>query len=185
MDVEIQNYSRWHVNVLVRTNGDNHHWKFTGFYGHPEVVKRKDSWTLLRHLGTYDPMAWLSMGDYNETTEDVEKVGGSLKPKGQMVAFRETLDDCRLVDLGFNKPKFTMRNGQEGEDFIMERWDRAVANVEWKDMFPFHKVHILASRSSGHAPAILTFQKNSKQRRRRRGRFCYEMAGRSASRRGK
>ena len=29
----------------------------------------------------------VSMGDYNETIKDVEKMGGSLKPRGQMAAF--------------------------------------------------------------------------------------------------
>ena len=109
VNVEIQNYSRRHINALVRTNCTGYHWKFTGFYGHPEAAKRKDLWALLRHLGILEPLAWLSMGDYNETIEDAEKVGSSLKPRGQMAAFRETLE-CRLVDLGFNGPRFTWNN---------------------------------------------------------------------------
>jgi hypothetical protein len=72
-------------------------------------------WALLHHLGTLDPLAWLSMRDYNETIEDAEKVGGSLKPRGQMAAFVETFEECQLVDLGFNGPRFTWNNGQDGQ----------------------------------------------------------------------
>ena len=130
------------------------------------------------HLGTLEPLAWLSRGDYNETIEDAEKVDGSLKPMGQMAAFRETLEKCRLVDLCFNGPRFTWNNGQDGADFIMERLDHVVANMEWQDLFVFYKVDILASRFFDHAPIMLTFQKNSQHIHRRGGLFCYEMAGR-------
>jgi hypothetical protein len=85
--VEIQNYSRRHISASIKTSCLGRYWKFTRFYGQPEVAKRKDSWALLRHLGTFEPLAWLSIGEYNETIDDTKKVGGSLKPRRQMVEF--------------------------------------------------------------------------------------------------
>jgi hypothetical protein len=49
----------------------------------------------------------------------------------------------------------------------MERLDCAVANMEWRDLFVFHKMDILASRFFDHASVILTFQKNSQHIHRR------------------
>jgi hypothetical protein len=48
-----------------------------------------------------------------------------------MKAFRDVLQDCSLSDLGFQGSLFTWTNGREGDDFIKERLDRAVANHEW------------------------------------------------------
>ena len=45
--VEIHNFSRRHINATIRINGNGVMWKFTGFYGHPEVAKRKEAWDLL------------------------------------------------------------------------------------------------------------------------------------------
>ena len=88
-------------------------WKFTGLYGHPVAVRRYESWALLRHLGSFMPNAWLSMGDYNEILEDREKVGGRRRPRGQMEAFQYAIEDCQLADLGFVGPHYTWNNGQE------------------------------------------------------------------------
>jgi hypothetical protein len=92
---------------VVKTNREREAWKFTCLYGHSEAAKRKESWTLLHHLGTLMPTAWLSMGDYNEITEDSEKVGGNLKPRGQIEAFWGALEDCCLTDLRFLGPQYT------------------------------------------------------------------------------
>ena len=45
--VEIQNYSRWHINAVIRTTPNDQPWKFTGFYSHPEAYKRPKVWSLL------------------------------------------------------------------------------------------------------------------------------------------
>ena len=47
-----------------------------------------------------------------------------------MVAFRHTLLQCGLVDLGFRGYRFTWRNGRYGAAFVEERLDRFVATVE-------------------------------------------------------
>jgi hypothetical protein len=32
---------------MIKLDRDGLEWKFTGFYGHPEVAKRKEAWALL------------------------------------------------------------------------------------------------------------------------------------------
>lgn len=54
-------------------------WKFTRFYSHPDVGKRKESWNLLCYLRSFQPEGWLCMGDFNETLDDSEKNWGSPK----------------------------------------------------------------------------------------------------------
>jgi hypothetical protein len=45
-----------------------------------------------------------------------------------MGAFKDTLFACHLGDLGYCGPKYTWTNGRPGENNMLERLDRAVAN---------------------------------------------------------
>ena len=88
ISVEIQNYSRCHINATIKLADNDQPWKITCFYGHPDVGKRLKSWNLLCHLNSFDPIPWLCLGDFNETLEDSEKWGGERKKnRRQMEGF--------------------------------------------------------------------------------------------------
>jgi hypothetical protein len=61
--VEIQNYSRRHINANVCSSPNNPTWKLTGFYGHPDPSKRKEGWSLLRYIARMDPIPWVCLGN--------------------------------------------------------------------------------------------------------------------------
>jgi hypothetical protein len=126
--VHIQNYSRRLINAVINSGMVGKEWKFIGLYGHPEVIHRPDSWGLLRFLCGLEPDPWLCVGDSNEIISLSEKSNSSFRPPRQMQEFKQALADGNLYDLGFLGPKFTWCNAQSGDDFIMERLDRAVAN---------------------------------------------------------
>jgi hypothetical protein len=77
--VDIQNYSRRHINIVVHFELNGQPWKFTGFYGNLEPDRRKESWDLLCHLRSFIPMAWMCIGDFNEILEQTEKFGSCRK----------------------------------------------------------------------------------------------------------
>lgn len=82
-----------------------------------------------------------------------------------MDRFREALEDAGLHDLGFTGDVFTWRNQQHrGDDYIRERLDRAVANVEWRIHFPL--VHVLNGDPyhSDHRPVIVSTEKKKEER---------------------
>lgn len=151
-------------------------WKLTGFYGHPEVGKRFESWNLLCHLHSYAPVPWLYLGDFNETLADSEKWGGSHKARWQLEAFRDALGTCRLEDLGFVGSRFTWCNKQEGGQFIKERLDQVVANGHWQDLFPFRQVEILSTCTSDQTPIFAWFQWRKDKRMKNHHKFRYEVA---------
>jgi ribonuclease HI len=167
-DLEIQNYSRRHINAIVRPVEGGIPWKFTGFYGHPDPSKRSESWSLLSLLKSFAPMPWLCVGDFNEITHQAEKSGASRRREGQMEAFRNALDDCHLGDLGFTGPRFTWSNKRHDDNFTQERLDRAVGNSGWCDAHKSAGVEVLAARASDHHPIMVIF--NTHQRRCIRGR---------------
>jgi hypothetical protein len=52
-----------------------------------------------------------------------------------MELFRDCLDECNLVDLGFSGPKYTWSNRQDAQCNIRVRLDRAVANGAFLNLF--------------------------------------------------
>jgi hypothetical protein len=83
-----------------------------------------------------------------------------------MEAFQTTLDDCRLMDLGYRGKKFTWNNGREGEEFIKERLDRVVANKEWCAIFPKVDIWVQEELSSDHCPVSVTLKETMRNQRR-------------------
>jgi endonuclease/exonuclease/phosphatase family metal-dependent hydrolase len=153
--VVIQNYSRRHINAIISMGLDGEEWKFSGFYGHPEVARRKESWALMRHLACFNPTPWLCLGDFNEIVNLTKIRGAAYKTRRQMREFEETVEDCQLSDLGFIGHKYTWSNGRKGNALTKERLDRALANVEWRSLYPAVDVTVLAKRSSYHHPVLV------------------------------
>lgn len=56
-------------------------------------------------------------GDFNEILVASEKVGWCQRARGLMEAFKATLTNCELSDLGASDPFYTWQNGREGDDF--------------------------------------------------------------------
>ena len=40
-------------------------WRLTGFYGHPNRNRRRESWAMLRQLAVSSILLWCIMGDFN------------------------------------------------------------------------------------------------------------------------
>ena len=72
---------------------------------------------------------WICAGDFNEITKQSEKRGGRIQPHGQMQAFREVLDECGFIDLGFVGSEFTWHK-HFADYTVWERLDRAVATSD-------------------------------------------------------
>lgn len=62
---ETQNYSRRHINAIVKNKDWDRLWKFTGFYSHPDASKRHKAWSLMRHLAGIASEPWVCAGDFN------------------------------------------------------------------------------------------------------------------------
>ncbi|KAJ1394890.1 Endonuclease/exonuclease/phosphatase superfamily [Sesbania bispinosa] len=102
--------------------------------------------------------AWAIVGDFNSYTSDSEdeKSGGAEVNHRTMNRFRDVIQGCGFIDLGFLGPPFTWEwNG------VKERLDRGLYNVEWSIRFLEVVVHHLPSFSSDHKPRLLTTQRST------------------------
>ncbi|XP_041027050.1 uncharacterized protein LOC121267268 [Juglans microcarpa x Juglans regia] len=82
----------------------------------------------------------------------MKKRGGNPRPKWQITAFRNVVNECELKDLGIRGQKFTWSNRRNAVHYVHERLDRAFANLQWWSRFPFASVvHGLVAYSD-HIP---------------------------------
>ena len=122
------------------------------FYGDPVTHKRFESWNLLRDLNSRMDLPWLCMGDFNEITRQSEKLGGSIRSQAQMQLFRDVIDECGFMDLGFTGVQFTWKKHFFDGHSVWERLDRGLATREWMLKFAGTRVHHLPSFTSDHNP---------------------------------
>lgn len=55
-----------YIDVVVHEGLRNADWRYTYFYGWPEVQNIHLSWSLLSTLMTNSELPWLYIGDFNE-----------------------------------------------------------------------------------------------------------------------
>lgn len=67
-----------------------------------------------------------------------------------MLNFELFISDCSLFDLGFNGSRFAWCNGQQDQDSIRERIDRAMGNAEYCKHFPRTQVFYIDPMGSNH-----------------------------------
>ncbi|KAL0014975.1 hypothetical protein SO802_002044 [Lithocarpus litseifolius] len=71
-----------------------------------------------------------------------------------MRAFRDVVDECELVDLGYVGHKFNWRGTGLG-GAVLERLDRAFANTSWLELNPATHVQHFRAHSSDHNPILI------------------------------
>uniref|UniRef100_A0A2N9IMV6 Uncharacterized protein n=1 Tax=Fagus sylvatica TaxID=28930 RepID=A0A2N9IMV6_FAGSY len=98
--LRMQSFSHSHIDAIVNENQPDA-WRLTGFYGALETHLREESWTLLRRLSSQFNLPWCCLGDFNELIRVEEKQGRIRRYENQMQRFRDVLDDCGFIDLGY------------------------------------------------------------------------------------
>ena len=84
-DVKLRTLSKSHIDVIV-IEKDGVSWRLTGIYGHPEKLKRIETWNLMRLLHQQVTLR-ICIGDFNEILSANEKQGGEPRSEWQMANF--------------------------------------------------------------------------------------------------
>ncbi|XP_062007013.1 uncharacterized protein LOC133724332 [Rosa rugosa] len=149
--VNLRTYSPHHIDVEVGQRGTADLWRFTGIYGFAARSQRHRTWNLIQTLaaGTCH-LPWLMAGDFNEIMSLNDKSGGPPRAAAAMEAFRRTMTDCGLFDMGFFGSKYTWSN-----KFTKERLDCGFQSTQWRECFPFSRVITLPPSDSDHWPLLI------------------------------
>ncbi|KAH7834251.1 hypothetical protein Vadar_014192 [Vaccinium darrowii] len=153
LNVELSNKNLMHVIVTKKSNQKV--WDVAFVYGCHLRDGSGIVWNYIRHIAWSESLPWLCMGDFNQILGVSDKIGGLISNQNAITSFHELISDCGLVDLEFKGPKFTWRNNQSGESFIMERIDMAFANAKWREMHDKAMMFVEPAIGFDHKPLLL------------------------------
>lgn len=155
INLEIKSDSKHHIDAVITEEATSFKWRITGFYGHPETHRRKDSWSFLNMLNQQYQLLWLCLGDFNEILSGEEKLGGAPRPQQQIDAFRNVVYRCGFKDMGYSGTKYTWCNQPKGENMMYLMLDRVFATMDWLEHFQDIKVRHLVNTTSDHCLLLL------------------------------
>lgn len=104
--------------------------------------------------------------DFNEILFNVEKRGGGGRLKSLSDRFRDVVNSCGLVDVGYVGEKFTWFKSPKKKDTIRERLDRFFYSSNMPKDVTF-KVNHLNLLSSDHRSILLCWRLESVSSRKR------------------
>lgn len=153
--VDILDKDSRYIDALVKTHANAKQWRVTFVYRDPREENCYLMWNKLKALKQNNDRPWLVIGDFNEALWDFEHLSDTPRLESQMVAFKETLETCELVDLGFSGVPFTYDNNWAGTANVRLWLDRAKATNSWRNLFPFYFVTHVLSSCSDHVALVL------------------------------
>ena len=143
------------IHVEVKVRASNLSWIFSAIYASPRLEDRFILWNNLSKVAELHNKPWVMAGDFNEPLTDEDKFGGRGVSVNRSLAFKDCLDDCNMVDMGFNGPRYTWTNKRDISDLILERIDRFFMNPDWCVLYPDAKVTHLTRCHSDHCPVLM------------------------------
>lgn len=127
----------------------------------------------MKNISTLSDLPWLCLGDFNEVLRPDEHQGVGQCSNAQIQAFREVLNVCMLLDLGYKGNFWTFEKKVTGGSYTRCRLDRALANASWLAKFPLAAVTHLTGVTSDHVPLLLELDASTHERVQRP--FRYEL----------
>ena len=84
----------------------------------------------MKNLSTLHDIPWVCIGDFNEVLKHDEHDGIGLRSQSQIQGFRDAVDVCGLIDLGFKGTKWTYEKKVTEGSYTRVRLDRALGSVD-------------------------------------------------------
>ncbi|XP_041999976.1 uncharacterized protein LOC121749471 [Salvia splendens] len=108
-------------------------------------------WEKMREITqVVEGMPWLIGGDFNTILSLRDRTGSDTKRQAEMVDFAEAIEDCRLLDRGYDGAEYTWaKNG------LMERLDRVLISETTSQLFDAVRVTNLPRIASDHGPLLV------------------------------
>ena len=148
------------IHASVKVRGSNSLWLISAIYASPRRSERRILWENLKIIAGLNNLPWVMLGDFNDILLCEEKWGGNRPSISRIREFRNCLNACNMIDLGFSGPKYTWSNCHDMISLIMERLDRVLANSNWRILFPEASVTHLPRTHSDHCPVFLNLCPN-------------------------
>ncbi|XP_075663215.1 uncharacterized protein LOC142632755 [Castanea sativa] len=127
----------------------------------PRFHERCILWNNLKNAAKLHEKPWIIARDFNEVLVDGDKFGGRAINSNRSLLFKECLDYCNMIDMGFTEPRFTWTNKCNINALVQERIDHFFANLNWHAAHPDARVTHLTRCVSDHCPVLLESNPNN------------------------
>lgn len=87
---------------------------------------------------------------------------GAVTNLNMVAKFKEAVEACNLMDIGYSEYQFSWLNMRYGPNFIEERLDRFLCNKDWRDKFQDSTITNLMNWVSNHYPNLMEVKERSK-----------------------
>ncbi|XP_073351907.1 uncharacterized protein [Aegilops tauschii subsp. strangulata] len=109
----------------------------------------------MMNLASLHDIPWICLGGFNEVLRQDEHDGIGTRSQSQIQSFRDAVDVCGLLDLGFTGRMWTFEKKVVGGSYTRVRLDRALATADWCAQFPSVVVEHLSAATSDHSPILV------------------------------
>ena len=116
------------IHAIVKVPNSHSNWLFTAVYASPRSAERHILWNNLIKVLELHNLPWVMAGDFNEPLTEKDKYGGKTVSVNRSFLFKERLDKCSMIDIGFTRARFTWTNKSPIQSLIQERIDRFFVN---------------------------------------------------------
>ena len=159
------------IHAMVKVHSSNLTWLMTAIYASPRLAERRILWENLKTVAHLHNLPWLMLGDFKEVLGGEDKFGGNHVNLNRALEFKNCLDECNMLDLGFAGPKYTYTNRRPISDLISKRIDRCFPNPVWCVLFPEALVTHLPRTFSDHCPVLIELSRASANQQNKTFRF--------------
>lgn len=141
-------------------NGNFQNW-MTAIYAMNQLDQRRKLWEDLEHIHNSQQGPWFLMGDFNNVTKSMDRVGGNLVTEREYVDLRNLMDHAGLFEKDSTGEYFTWTN-KHSIGTIYSKIDHVLGNIDWLQDNTDVKLEILPPSISDHYLLCLSDQKNNR-----------------------
>ena len=106
------------IHAKVKVRFTNASWLYSVVYASHKNAERQVLWKNLMSVAGLHNLQWVIAGDFNEPLLSEDKFGGRSVSVNRSLLFKECLDRCNMMDIGFAGSRFTWTNRREVQALI-------------------------------------------------------------------
>lgn len=145
VDITLVSSTKQEIHATVNVPNSHSNWLFFAIYASPRSAKRRILCNNLIKVSELHNLPWVMAGDFNEPLTEEDQFEGRAVSVNRSLLFKECLDKCSMIDIGFTGARFTWTNKRPIQSLIQEQIDRFFVNPSWCLLYPKAKVLHLTS----------------------------------------
>ena len=102
--------SEQEIHILVKVISSTFEFLCFAIYASPRFHEICILWNSLKNAANLHDEPWIIIGNFNEVLAERDKFEDRAISSNRSLLFKECLDYCNMIDMGFARPKFTYTN---------------------------------------------------------------------------